>query len=122
MPKFNVIITGLFISLTVIATALPAHSSPQPEKRKAVLRLSSSPNTELKITQVKISTNTSQQWQPNAVLIYTDKRPQPVKIYTASANEALTLRIGVLTSSEVTCSLNLGQTCSSYKLNQNLQN
>lgn len=70
-----------------------------------------------KITQVKISTNTLNSFQPNAVMVWTQQREKnPIKIYTTSAKEALSLRHAILTSTQVNCNLRLSDTCSDYEI------
>jgi len=50
-------------------------------------------------------------------MMWTQKRKEnPVKIYTASANEALALRGAILTGTKVNCKLRLADTCSKYEI------
>jgi len=68
MQKNNVIFTGLFIVSAMILPFSPAYG-------KTVSVNGQAPES---ITKVKISTNSLNRFQPNAVMMWTEKRKESV--------------------------------------------
>jgi len=107
VPKLIVIISALsifFSGFSALGSSLSVDGQPPEE-----------------ITKLQISTNDTENYQPNSVMLWTQsKRSKPIRIYVASANEAMELKAAISSSSVIYCETGLQDTCSSYKVSSQL--
>lgn len=106
MPKKHVTITGLFIGLTT-QLAMGAQLSVTGQQAPP-----------MEIQKIDITSNSSDQWQPNSLQIWTSEK-KPFLIHTQSGNEALAVRKLILEMGSLECEVRLGKSCASYKIHKN---